>query len=83
MGLGEEYLGDWYLWVQGLSAQRMIAYKTQYPEPEEWEGTYASILALEGKVQENSWDEYWNEIFERQKKIIDAQLQIAQRHEQK
>src|SRR6266545_384348 len=41
MGDGEEYMCNWAVWFDGLTADGKEEYQKHYPEPEEWHGFYA------------------------------------------
>lgn len=40
MGYGEDFLGNWFPWYNGLSEQSKWKYQDKFPEPEEWKGYY-------------------------------------------
>lgn len=78
MGEGESYLMDWYVWIRALSKERRKAYEIEYPEPESWEGTYAILPSRDAA---KTWDAYWDEAFDEQKRIIDSQVQLGRTHD--
>jgi hypothetical protein len=82
MGKGEEYLGDWFCWLQALSLPERTAYQVRHPEPNSWHGIYANCFQKDnGGLEQRSWNEYWDNEIEKQKEITERQIKIAQQFE--
>jgi hypothetical protein len=82
MGSGEDYIGDWYRWIQALTLPQFEAYQARHPAPGPWQSIYINCLKnVEAATAGKSWNEYWDAEFERQKAIIQSQVEIMKRHE--
>lgn len=79
MGVGEDNLADWFLWMRSLLPRQLEAYQARHPEPDSWHGTYASLAQT--NCQEWDRNSYWDLELERQRQIIGSQIEIGRAHE--
>ena len=40
MGKGEDYISEWFIYLESCSKDQREAYRNKYPEPEDWLGIY-------------------------------------------